>query len=189
MHLMFEHRSHGLQAGCLTTDEITGQLPSDKCVLAYSAVLKLVFSWRHDSSFEKLLGGYVTLVLSFLRAYVNFTKECRRITQKWVLHHHPNVTWFLCDTLRAVSWWSCESCGKASQYIQHKLVLHHQLLNDGNTLQHQAFPLVREGTVGIKKLGTKPGLLFKKLNWGAWNHSHALLLFPEMSLETLGYRI
>lgn len=34
-----------------------------------------------------------TWTLLFFSVYVNFTKEWRKITQKWALHHHLNVLW------------------------------------------------------------------------------------------------
>lgn len=61
-------------------------------------------------------------------------------------------------------------------------------LKGGHNLQHQAFCLVREGSVSTKKCGTKPGLFFKILDWGAWNHSQALLLFIGRRLKILAQR-
>ena len=105
--------SHRIQAGGLTRYETSGQLSNDKCVLAYAAVLKQVFSCRHDLSIEGLLCDSVTQVILFSQCLCEFYQEGRWVTQKWMPHHHTNITWFLCVALRTVSFWLCESCWKA----------------------------------------------------------------------------
>ena len=72
--LMLNSQSHHIQVGCLNTDETEGQLTNSNCMFAYAAVLKRIFSCRHDLSIEGALGGYVIRYYHFLSVYLKLEK-------------------------------------------------------------------------------------------------------------------